>query len=147
MHLSYDLPSRMARGMFAVMMGWAWAGALNHAHAQPTAVAATHTTQPTAAERAARVEHFSRSMRALEDAVRELPRDTFDLNSIVQQVGRDPATLFEWVRDRTAWAPYSGNLRGTGGVLMDRLGNSLDRSVLLAALLKMAGHEVRLAHG
>src|SRR4029078_6538926 len=31
--------------------------------------------------------------------------------------------------------------------LMDRMGNSFDRSILLATLLKQAGHAIRLAHG
>jgi hypothetical protein len=30
---------------------------------------------------------------------------------------------------------------------MDRQGNSLDRALLLARLLEIAGHPVRLAHG
>ncbi len=47
-----------------------------------------------------------RLFRALEAAARELPRETFDPKAVVTQVGRgDPAKLFEWVRDRTWWAP------------------------------------------
>jgi hypothetical protein len=37
-------------------------------------------------------------------------------------------------------------LRGAVGVMMDRVGNSLDRSLLLADLLARAGGDVRLAH-
>jgi hypothetical protein len=37
-------------------------------------------------------------------------------------------------------------LRGAAGVLMDRMGNSLDRSLLLGDLLRSAGYDVRLAH-
>ena len=75
-----------------------------------------------------------------------LPRATFDVAAVVERVGREPSALFEWVRDRTYWVPYEGSLRGPTGVLMDRLGNSLDRSLLLAALLKGAGRNARLAH-
>ena len=55
--------------------------------------------------------------------------------------------LFEWVRDETYLIPYSGQLRGPAGVLMDRVGNSLDRALLLHALLRAAGQNVRLAKG
>ncbi len=83
---------------------------------------------------------------ALETAERAIPADTFDPRAIVAKVGNDPSTLFEWVRDNTFWVPYRGALRGPVGVLMDRLGNSLDRSLLLAELLRVAGHTVQLAH-
>ena len=36
---------------------------------------------------------------------------------------------------------------GPAGVLMDRMGNSLDRSLLLAEVLRRIGATVRLAHG
>ena len=52
--------------------------------------------------------------------------------------------LFEWVRGSPYWVPYRGSLRGPTGVLMDRLGSSLDRSLLLAELLRTAGHQARL---
>lgn len=83
----------------------------------------------------------------LEEAERQIPRDTFDVKAIVDKVGRDPAKLFQWVRDETYLVPYRGLLRGDKGVLMDRLGNSLDRTKLIVELLRLAGHKVRLAHG
>jgi hypothetical protein len=42
--------------------------------------------------------------------------------------------------------PYAGLLRGARGVLLDRVGSSVDRAVLLGDLLRQAGHQVRLAH-
>jgi hypothetical protein len=86
-------------------------------------------------------------MRALEDGIRETPRDRWDPEYVVAQIGRDPAALFRWVQQNTNWIPYRGLLRGATGVLMDREGNSLDRSVLLGTLLTRAGQTVRLAHG
>ncbi len=83
---------------------------------------------------------------AAEDVMSTLPRDTFDVAAVVRAVGQDFEKLFEWVRDHTYWVPYRGTLRGPVGVLMDRLGNSLDRSLLLVALLKSAGATARLAH-
>ena len=77
---------------------------------------------------------------------RDLPRDTFDLHAVLDGLGREPEQLFAFVRDKTWWIAYAGSLRGELGVLMDRLGNSLDRALLLASLLRMAGHDARLAH-
>jgi hypothetical protein len=73
-------------------------------------------------------------------------KNTFDGQTVILEVGTDPIKLFEWVRDNTFWVPYQGSLRGAAGVLMDRLGNSLDRSLLLADLLHSAGFQARLAH-
>jgi hypothetical protein len=83
----------------------------------------------------------------IQEADRQIARDTFDLHTVIQSAGSDPEKLFQWVRDHTAWVPYSGALRGPVGVLMDRLGNSLDRSLLLAEMLRTTGATVRLAHG
>ena len=91
-------------------------------------------------------ERLERIFGALKAVSAEVPRGTFDPQAIVEKAGRDPAKLFEWVRDETLWVPYLGQLRGPAGVLMDRVGNSLDRSLLLAELLRLAGHKVRLAH-
>ncbi len=80
----------------------------------------------------------------LERARAEIPRGTFDPQAVVTRVGTDPQQLTAWVRANTTWAPYRGSLRGPVGVLMDRMGNSLDRSLLLAELLRLSGHSVRL---
>jgi hypothetical protein len=95
----------------------------------------------------ARIVALENGLRIIEAGLREAPRDRWDPDYIVQQVGRDPQTLFEWVRNNTYWIPYRGVLRGPLGVLMDRLGSSADRAMLLAALLQRAGHRVRLARG
>jgi hypothetical protein len=95
----------------------------------------------------ARVALLDSSLRALGDGYREMPRDTWDLDYVVRMVGRDPQRLFAWVQDNTYWIPYKGVLRGPVGVLLDRQGNSLDRAILLAALLQKAGYTARLAHG
>jgi hypothetical protein len=91
-------------------------------------------------------EEMERRLRAMEAAQHEIPRETFDPQAIVDKVGRDPNKLFAWVRDHTYWVPYQGALRGPTGVLMDRLGGTLDRAFLLAELVRLAGQEVRLVH-
>jgi hypothetical protein len=113
-------------------------------------VAAAVAAQREAEARQERVEEavakLERLFDALEEAAKEIPRDTFDPQAIVDKVGKDPVKLFEWVRDNTFLIPYRGTLRGPIGVLMDRLGNSLDRALLLHELLMLSGHEARLAH-
>ena len=76
-----------------------------------------------------------------------IPRESFDLAAVLGRVGRDPVKLFEWVRDETQFVSYRGLLRGSMGVLLDRRGNSLDRAVLLHALLRDASVPARLARG
>jgi hypothetical protein len=82
----------------------------------------------------------------LEEEEQNRLKETFDCEALIQEIGTDPATLFQWVRDETFWAPYQGILRGATGVMMDRVGNSLDRSLLLGDLLSASGGKVRLAH-
>jgi hypothetical protein len=106
----------------------------------PAGAASARSIEP------ARVAQIESSLRAIEDELRDSPRDHWDPDFVVRQAGTDPQVLFEWVRDNTFWIPYRGLLRGPVGVLNDRLGNSLDRAVLLATLLQKAGHNVRLAH-
>ena len=84
---------------------------------------------------------------AIDALLSKMPRDSFDPAAVVRLAGNDPTRLFEWVRDHTGWVPYRGTLRGPSGVLMDRTGNSLDRALLLATLMKIAGRSARLAHG
>ncbi|MBC7740305.1 MAG: transglutaminase domain-containing protein, partial [Candidatus Saccharibacteria bacterium] len=86
------------------------------------------------------------SLLALEDGDRDAPRDHWDPQYVVDQIGIEPADLYAWVQTNVAFVPYLGALRGAEGVLMDRVGNSLDQSMLLAALLTNAGYPTRLAH-
>ena len=83
----------------------------------------------------------------IDESRHTVPRDEFDLQEVVKGVGRNPQKLFEWTRDNTSFVAYQGVLRGDKGVLLDRLGNSLDRSLLLGAVLRAAGQAVRLARG
>jgi hypothetical protein len=81
------------------------------------------------------------------EADRRIPRDTFDPQAVIDKTGKDPNKIFEWVRDQTYFVPYRGLLKGEKGVLMDRLGNSLDRALLLYNLLQFVNQPARLAHG
>jgi hypothetical protein len=90
-----------------------------------------------------RVEQLLEAVNAVAALV---PRETFDIDAVAAAAGPEPEALHRWVRERTTWVPYRGLLRGARGTLMDRVGNSLDRSLLLAALLASAGATVQLAH-
>jgi Transglutaminase-like superfamily len=97
---------------------------------------------PGAAGAAAQV---GKAIDSLAAAMPASSREAWDPAAVVAAVGSDRVALFTWVRDHTALVPYRGSLRGATGVLMDRVGNSLDRALLLAELCKAAGVEVRLA--
>jgi hypothetical protein len=131
MRLSNDRVSRCCRLLFTVSMVVAWCDVGRAAAQQP----------PGPDDRGQAVEALDRLLKLVEAADREGPRDTVDAQAVVRKVGREPAKLFEWVRDNTHWVPYQGALRGPTGVLMDRVGNSLDRSLLLAELLRLAGEK------
>ena len=140
MRLSPDIPSRLARSVFAMLMALVWAGATQKAGAADPPPA----TSADLAQLSAAIGKLLKQSEAIE---RQIPRETFDFNAVVNQAGRSPGDLFKWVRQNTIWVPYHGVLRGGSGVLMDRVGNSLDRSLLLATLLQTAGQTVRLQHG
>jgi hypothetical protein len=92
-----------------------------------------------------RADQLTRIAASLSNAEQQIPKTRFDVAAVYAEVGNDPAALRSWVAAETHIVPYRGLLRGPVGVLMDRHGNSLDRALLLASLLNMAGHEVRLA--
>lgn len=146
MRLSHDIPCRLCRLVFTVVIALAWAGIGNRAIAETGPSANAGVTDPTPEQLRGAADHLEQTIQQFEVVDRELPRDSFDPQVIVNQVGRDPGKLAGWVRDNTSWVPYRGVLRGPVGVLMDRLGNSLDRSLLLARLLQLSGVTARLAH-
>ena len=67
-----------------------------------------------------------------------------DREPVLEAADFELERISQWVQTETRWVPYDGILRGSAGVLMDRRGNSADRSVLLATLLEDAGFETRL---
>lgn len=142
---SPDLSARVARLVFCLLMLMAWTGAVEFAGGEPLTRAASQGAgfDP----RKAISDAIDQTAHQAEQIQRNLPRDSFDPAALVQKLGKDPVTLFSWVRDQTYWVPYRGVLRSDRGVLMERIGNSIDRSILLYSLLKTAGRSARLAHG
>ncbi len=54
---------------------------------------------------------------------------------------------FDAVARRVRFEPYAGVQRGARGTARAEAGNSIDHALLLAGILRAAGHEVRLVHG
>ena len=130
-----------------VRKGFTLALAAQLALSGPMSAIAANSVANEAARATAYTAQIERSLIAIEDGRRQTPRDHWEPQYVVDTVGIDPASLFKFVRDNVAWVPYRGSLRGPVGVLMDRNGNALDMSLLLAELISRAGYQVRLAHG
>ena len=62
-------------------------------------------------------------------------------------LGRDAGVIFRFVRDRIAYEPYEGVLRGSNGVMVSRAGNAIEQATLLCDMLRAAGHEAVIVRG
>jgi hypothetical protein len=93
-------------------------------------------------EQMAAMDDYFREMRRFRDT---LPDDQYDPAALIRSLGNDPQVLLDWVKENTVQVPYPGRLRSPAAVMMDGTGNALDRAVLLAHLLRLAGHTVQLA--
>lgn len=144
MRLAMDLPTRALRCVFCLLMVLSWSGATRTAQAQTAAAASPGAGEPTARDMDSARASLESTCKLLEAVQKDLPREGFDPKAVVESNGRDPSKLTAWVRDHTSWVPYRGVLRGPIGVLQDRCGGTLDRTLLLAELLTNAGREVRL---
>jgi hypothetical protein len=113
------------------------------------AIAALGRMEGPLSGKAAARQQLAQNFEALADItdrlVKSLPSDHEDPNVILSQTGLDPVKILAWVKANVRLIPYAGMLRGAPGVLMDRMGNSLDRALFLADLLHRAGYNVRIA--
>jgi transglutaminase-like putative cysteine protease len=90
------------------------------------------------------------SIAALRDASEKLSAATgsdIDVDQKADALGSDVNRLFAFARDEIHVQVYTGVLRGARGTLTGRAGNAWDKAVLLAALLRHHGREVRFARG
>ena len=97
-------------------------------------------------EPASKPQSIAELLGSIEAQQPKLPRDHIDPAAIVAQCNREPQKLAAWLRDNVRPVPYEGCLRGPLGVLMDRAGNSLDQSLLLAQMLELSGYDARIVH-
>lgn len=70
-----------------------------------------------------------------------------DITDRMSAIGTSTEELFAFVRDKIQTQPYRGKLRGASGALVAESGNSVDKSLLLAALLRASNRECRLMRG
>lgn len=134
--------AKRQRGWFSPAI---WVLALSVLFAQSGSPAYLAYAQEADADLEAQIAQLEKLFDALEAAKQELPRDTFDVNAVLALTDGTPEGIFAWVRDNTYLVPYKGALRGEQGVLMDRVGNSLDRALLLQSLIRLSGHNAQLA--
>jgi hypothetical protein len=78
---------------------------------------------------------------------RLIDRSQFDTEALLDELEFDSTRIIRFVSESVAFEPYRGSLRGPGGTLMSRAGNSLDQATLLAKLLNDAGFEARIVRG
>lgn len=92
-------------------------------------------------------ERIGSMFNALEHLERNIDKTKFDVGAKAKALGTNVEEIFAFVRDDVRYEPYWGVLRGASGTLMGLAGNSLDQSLLLAALLKAHKFDVRFAIG
>src|SRR2546430_17737840 len=110
MRLGNDPFCRGARFIFIVTLHVAWSGHPKVLSAQNRPGTAAASNPPAAEQLKHLADEMAHAFAALEAAEKQIPRDTFDPAVIVDQVGRDPMKLLEWVRKNTFWVPYRGVL-------------------------------------
>ncbi|HEY3883929.1 MAG TPA: hypothetical protein VGL62_01880 [Vicinamibacterales bacterium] len=69
----------------------------------------------------------------------------FSIEKTADEIGNNPAELFAYVHAHVRTQVYAGALRGARGTLISGAGNSWDQALLLAAMLRHEGREVRFA--
>jgi hypothetical protein len=93
------------------------------------------------------IEALDRMYAGLDAVDSKIDHSLFETDALADRLGPDPAAMFHFVRDQIRYQPYTGVLRGALGALLCRAGNSLDRSLLLAALLQKQGFKTQIASG
>ncbi len=77
----------------------------------------------------------------------EFALDDAELVVLAAQLNNDPETIFEFVRDDIDNEIYTGSLRGARGALWSGAANSVDKSSLLIALLRISGFDANYVQG
>ena len=73
--------------------------------------------------------------------------ETDPVGALASDLDYDVDKIFRYVADEIRYEPYAGILRGAAGTLAARAGNSVDKALLLAALLDASGIQYRFARG
>lgn len=105
------------------------------------------TLRPAAAaesRRSALARRYAEVARSVRAEVLSPERSPFDPLAVVLREGIDPERLARFVRERIAYEPYAGAVRGPSGTLAAAAGSDWDRALLLRAVLERAGFRARL---
>ncbi len=65
---------------------------------------------------------------------------TPDIQALANNLGGDPARIFNYVHDQIRYVHYFGSKKGAELTLLERSGNDFDQCALLVALLRAAGY-------
>lgn len=68
----------------------------------------------------------------------------FDIMPAVERFDFDAEQIGRFVTENVRYEPYDGVLRGAQATLSARAGNAIDQSLLLIALLEMAGYDAQI---
>ncbi|WP_373008988.1 hypothetical protein [Hyphomonas sp.] len=91
------------------------------------------------------------SARAIADAYRDLsskiPLELYDVDGLAESLDYDVAAAANFVREKIAYDPYLGVMRGPQGAISASAGSSWDQAVLLAALINAMAGEAMIVKG
>src|SRR5690348_15398657 len=110
MAIRHDPVSRAARLLMILALGLSWCAGPQLSRGQAPSGGSSVPAEPTPQDLDQLATHLERACAALEEAGKKIPSDTFDLDAIVKLTDGDPARIFAWVRDKTFWVPYRGEL-------------------------------------
>ncbi|MFA7345640.1 MAG: RHS repeat-associated core domain-containing protein [Terrimicrobiaceae bacterium] len=65
---------------------------------------------------------------------------TTELQAVAAGLNNDPLAIFNYVRNKIRYQPYSGSCKGAHTTYLDGAGNDFDQASLLIALLNAAGY-------
>jgi len=83
----------------------------------------------------------------IESWIQQTPKGRYSLTARAEALGSGVEPAFFFVRDNIRYESYSGILRGDEQTFQARSGNSFDRSLLLAKLLKLKSVPTRFVSG
>src|SRR5688500_1254151 len=95
----------------------------------------------------ARASAVEEVVRQAEELAKKFPAERYNLDAFAKTLAPGVEPAFALVRDRIRFEAYPGVFRGAGTTFYSEAGNSYDRSLLLADLLKRQGIQTRFALG
>ncbi len=72
---------------------------------------------------------------------------TPEIQAQANQMGKDTAAIFAYVRNNIDYQPYFGSVKGSHGTYLEKAGNDADQASLLVALLRASGIPAKYVAG